>query len=53
MLYGILRGWPADEWIKFGWASGAFVVTLLTDYGEPADELMIWSIYEGDARVKR
>lgn len=53
MLYGILRGWPADEWIKFGWASGAFVVTLLTDYGEPADEQMIWSIYEGDARVKR
>lgn len=53
MLYGILRGWPAEKWIKFGWASGALVVTLLTDYGQPADEDMVWSIYEGDARVKR
>lgn len=53
MLYGILRGWPAEKWIEFGWASGALVTTLLTDYGQPADEEMIWSIYQGNARVKR
>ena len=53
LLYGILRGWEAEKWIQFGWASGALVTTLTTDYGEPADEDMIWSIYEGNARVKR
>jgi len=53
LLYGILRGWDPEKWIQFGWASGALVTTLLTDYGEPADEEMVWSIYEGNARVKR
>ncbi|HID24192.1 MAG TPA: sugar kinase, partial [Planctomycetaceae bacterium] len=32
LLYGILKGWPAEKWIQFGWAAGALVVTLLTDY---------------------
>lgn len=53
MLYGILRGWDAEKCIGFGWASGALVTTLLTDYGEPADEDVVWSIYSGNARVKR
>jgi len=53
MLYGILRGWESEKCIQFGWASGALVTTLLTDYGEPADEDVIWSIYSGNARVKR
>lgn len=53
MLYAILRGWNPEKWIQFGWASGALVTTLITDYGEPADEDMVWSIYEGNARVKR
>ena len=53
MLYGILRGWESEKCIQFGWASGALVTTLLTDYGEPADEDVIWSIYNGNARVKR
>ncbi|MBL7077057.1 MAG: sugar kinase [Kiritimatiellae bacterium] len=53
LLYAILRGWAPEKWIPFGWASGAFVTTLLTDYAQPADEEQIWSIWEGDARVRR
>ena len=26
---------------------------LLTDYGQPADEEQVWSIWKGNARVKR
>ncbi len=53
MLYGILKGWPAEKWIQFGWAAGALVVTLLTDYAQPADEQQLWAIWEGNARVQR
>jgi 2-dehydro-3-deoxygluconokinase len=53
MLYAILRGWDPEKWIQFGWASGALVTTLETDYAQPADEDQIWSIWEGNARVKR
>jgi len=53
LLYAILRDWEPEKWIRFGWASGALATTLLTDYGEPADEEQIWSIWEGNARVKR
>ena len=53
MLYAILRGWDSEKWVQFGWASGALVTTLLTDYGQPADEEQIWSIWKGIARVKR
>lgn len=53
MLYGILKGWEPEKWIQFGWANGALVTTLLTDYSQPADEEMIWSIWSGNARVKR
>lgn len=53
MLYGILKGWEPDKWIQFGWASGAFAVTLLTDYATPVDEEQIWAIWSGNARVKR
>jgi len=53
LLYAILRGWEAEKWIQFGWAGGALVTTLLTDYGQPADEAQIWSIWEGNARVRR
>ena len=37
----------------FGWASGAYAATCLTDYATPADEAAIWSIWEGNARVVR
>ena len=53
LLYAILRGWTPEQWVQFGWASGALVTTLLTDYGQPADEEQIWSIWEGNARVRR
>jgi 2-dehydro-3-deoxygluconokinase len=53
VLYAILKGWEPEKWIQFGWASGALVTTLLTDYAQPADEEQIWSIWEGNARVRR
>jgi 2-dehydro-3-deoxygluconokinase len=53
LLYGILKGWEPEKCIQFGWASGAFVATLLTDYANPVDEDQIWNIWSGDARVKR
>jgi 2-dehydro-3-deoxygluconokinase len=53
MLYGILKGWEPEKWIQFGWASGALATTFLTDYAQPADEDVIWSIWKGNARVKR
>ena len=53
LLYGILRGWEGEKCIQFGWASGALATTFLTDYAQPADEEQIWSIWQGNARVKR
>lgn len=53
MLYGFIKGWEAEKCVQFGWASGALVTTLETDFAEPADEEQIWSIWEGNARVKR
>ena len=53
MLYAILRGWEPEKWVQFGWAAGALVTTLMTDYAQPADEEQIWSIWEGNARVRR
>lgn len=53
MLYAILKGWDPEKWIQFGWANGAITTTFLTDYSQPADEDMIWSVWKGNARVKR
>jgi 2-dehydro-3-deoxygluconokinase len=53
MLYAVLKGWEAEKWIQFGWATGALATTHLTDYGQPADEDQVWSIWKGNARVKR
>ncbi len=53
MLYAVLKGWEPKKWVQFGWASGALATTVLTDYGQPADEEQVWSIWEGNARVKR
>jgi 2-dehydro-3-deoxygluconokinase len=53
LLYAILKGWEPAKWVQFGWAAGALATTLLTDYAQPADEEQIWSIWEGNARVKR
>jgi 2-dehydro-3-deoxygluconokinase len=53
LLYGLLKGWDMEKCTRFGWASGALATTFLTDYAQPADEEMIWSIWHGNARVKR
>ena len=53
MLYGVLKGWESEKWIQFGWATGALATTFLTDYAQPADEQMVWSIWKGNARVQR
>ncbi|MFO7820970.1 MAG: PfkB family carbohydrate kinase [Lentisphaeria bacterium] len=53
MLYAMLKSWKPESWLHFGWASGALATTMLTDYGQPADEEQIWSIWEGNARVRR
>jgi 2-dehydro-3-deoxygluconokinase len=53
LLYGILKGWDVQKCARFGWASGALAATMLTDYAQPADEDQLWSIWNGNARVKR
>jgi 2-dehydro-3-deoxygluconokinase len=53
LLYAVLKGWDAEKWIQFGWACGALATTVLTDYAQPADEDEVWSIWQGNARVKR
>ncbi len=53
LLYGILREWDPEKWPQFAWATGALATTFLTDYAQPADEEMVWSIWKGNARVKR
>jgi 2-dehydro-3-deoxygluconokinase len=53
LLYGLLRGWESEKCLQFGWASGALATTFMTDYAQPADEEMVWSVWEGNARVKR
>ncbi len=53
MLYAILKGMEPEKWIQFGWACGALATTSLTDYAQPADEEQVWSIWKGNARVRR
>ena len=53
MLYAILKGWESEKWIQFGWACGALATTFQTDYAQPADEEQVWSVWKGNARVKR
>jgi 2-dehydro-3-deoxygluconokinase len=53
LLYAILRGWAVEKWPQFGWATGAMAASLATDYAQPVSEEQVWSIYEGNARVKR
>jgi 2-dehydro-3-deoxygluconokinase len=53
LLYGLLRGWEPENSVQFAWATGALVTTLLEDYGLPADEEQVWSIWQGNARVRR
>ncbi len=42
-----------EKWIQFGWATGVLATTVVTDYAQPADEEQVWSIWKGNARVRR
>lgn len=53
MLYGILKAWQPEKWLQFGWATGVLAATMLQDYCTPASEEQVWSVYAGNARVKR
>jgi len=53
LLYAIRKGWEPAKGIQFGWATGAMATTVLTDYAQPADEEQVWSIWKGNARVRR
>ncbi len=53
LLYSILREWPAEKWMQFAWACGALATTQIADYAQPADEEQVWSIWQGNARVRR
>ena len=53
LLYGILKGWDYEQCLQFGWATGALTTTVTEDYASPLDEEQVWSIYKGNARVKR
>ena len=53
LLYGILKEWETEKCAQFAWATGALATTFLTDYAQPADEEMVWSIWKGNARVRR
>lgn len=53
LLYGLLQGWSAEQAMQFGWATGAMAAASPYDYAQPADEEQVWSVWEGNARVKR
>ena len=53
LLYGIIKGWDYEDCLHFGWATGALTTTVKEDYASPLDEEQVWSIYKGNARVKR
>ena len=53
MLYAILKGWDPEKWVQFGWACGALATTMMSDYAQPADEEQVWSVWKGNARVRR
>lgn len=53
ILYSALRNFKAEDWIKFGWATGALATTMLSDYATVESEEQVWSIYAGNARIKR
>ena len=53
LLYGILRGFPPEECLRFAWGCGALVAGNITDYLLPADEDQVWNAWSGNARVRR
>lgn len=53
LLYSTLKGFEGEKRLQFAWATGALAATVLTDYAQPVDEEQVWSIWQGNARVRR
>ena len=53
LLYGVIQGWSPEDCLHFGWATGVLATTSLMDYAQPLNEDQVWSIWAGNARVKR
>ncbi|MGD1823598.1 MAG: PfkB family carbohydrate kinase [Pleomorphochaeta sp.] len=53
ILYSALKNFNYEDWIKFGWATGALATTMVSDYATVESEDQVWSIYDGNARIKR
>jgi 2-dehydro-3-deoxygluconokinase len=53
LLYALLKDWDLEKCIHFAWATGALAVSVEEDYALPIDEEEVWSIWNGNARVKR
>lgn len=53
LLYGLLKGWEPEKCLSFGWATGAMASSVLTDYAQPSSEEQVWSVWEGNAHIKR
>ncbi|MBL3539746.1 MAG: sugar kinase [Aminivibrio sp.] len=53
LLYGLNKGWEPEKALQFGWATGAMATTMVYDFALPASEEQVWSVWEGNARVKR
>ena len=53
LLYGLLKGFKDEDAMHFAWATGAMATTMIEDYASPSDEAQVWSVYQGNARVKR
>lgn len=53
LLYGLLRGFSAEDAMRFAWATGVYATTVIEDYASPASEAQVWSIWDGNARVQR
>lgn len=53
LLYGLLKGWEPEKCLQFGWATGAMATGMVEDFASPADKEQVWSVWKGNARVKR
>ena len=53
LVYGILKGWKAEDCLHFGWATGAMATTMVEDFATPVDEDQVWNVWAGNAHVKR
>ena len=53
LLYALSCGYSPENCLHFGWATGAMATSVLYDYALPQDEEEVYSVWAGNARVKR